>query len=157
MENTLREIFESTIHNKLIIAVILAIVFDTIFGIIRAIKQRKWNSSVGINGALRKIGMLIAVMALALVDYILTFNMIGFLPEDVRPYLGTRIGLTEFFSILFVAYEVVSILKNMYMSGLPVKWVWVRVYKFLSKYTDELPDTDGEIKIKKVDENQNEN
>ena len=52
------------------------------------------------------------------------------------------IGMAEFFSILFIAYEVVSILKNMTLSGLPVKKLWSMVKNFLGKYTEELPDDD---------------
>ena len=54
-----------------------------------------------------------------------------------------RIGTMEFFAILFVAYEIISILKNMYLCGLPVKKIWQTVKAFLQKYTDELP-TDEE-------------
>ena len=43
---------------------------------------------------------------------------------------------------LYIAYEVVSIFKNMALCGLPVKKVWEKVREFLAKYTDELPDTD---------------
>ena len=50
--------------------------------------------------------------------------------------------MDQFFEILFLTYEVVSILKNMVLCGLPVKKVWLYVKMFLSKYTDELPDDD---------------
>ena len=40
---------------------------------------------------------------------------------------------------LYIAYEIVSILKNMSLCGLPVKKVWRTVKKALSKYTNELP------------------
>ena len=80
-------------------------------------------------------------------DAICGFNLIKLFPVEVVQHLAviniTHVGFSEFFGILFVAYECVSILKNMYLCGLPVKWVWSRVYKFLHKYTDELPDTDG--------------
>ena len=51
-------------------------------------------------------------------------------------------GVAEFFSLLYIAYEVVSILKNMALCGLPVKKLWQRIREFLSNYTEELPDTD---------------
>ena len=51
-------------------------------------------------------------------------------------------GVAEFFALLYIAYEVVSIFKNMALCGLPVKKVWATVRAFLGKYTDELPDTD---------------
>ena len=42
--------------------VAFAVVVDTVFGLGRAIKQRKWNSSTGINGAIRKIAMMACMM-----------------------------------------------------------------------------------------------
>ena len=53
-----------------------------------------------------------------------------------------HLGMSEFFAILFVAYEIVSILKNMTLAGLPVKGLWQKVKALLSKYTTELPDED---------------
>ena len=52
------------------------------------------------------------------------------------------VGLAEFFGLLYLAYEVVSILKNMALCGLPVKRLWQFVRNLLSKYTDELPDSE---------------
>jgi len=86
--------------------------------------------------------MILSIILLVIVDYITQFNLIGFLPEEVRRFFGESIGISEFFEILFLTYEVVSILKNMVLCGLPVKKVWLYVKMFLSKYTDELPDDD---------------
>ena len=60
---------------------------------------------------------------------------------ELRTGLDT-VGVAEFFALLYIAYEVVSIFKNMALCGLPVKKVWEKVREFLAKYTDELPDTD---------------
>lgn len=129
-------------HDKLLQLVIIAIITDTIFGILRAIKDRNFNSCFGINGAIRKCAMILSIILLVIIDYITQFNLIGFLPEEVRRFFGESIGISEFFEILFLTYEVVSILKNMVLCGLPVKKVWLYVKMFLSKYTDELPDDD---------------
>ena len=127
-----------------------AVAIDTIFGLGRAIKQRKWNSSFGINGAIRKISMMACITFTALLDVMCHFNLIVLFDQEIVGYLSkigiVHVGFAEFFGLLFVAYECVSILKNMYLCGLPVKWVWARVYNFLRKYTDELPDTE-EIKL----------
>lgn len=73
-------------------------------------------------------------------DHIVAVNLIGFIPQEVRAVMAVdRIGTMEFFAILFVAYEIISILKNMYLCGLPVKKIWQTVKAFLQKYTDELP------------------
>lgn len=129
-------------HDKLIQLVIIAIITDTVFGMLRAIKDHDFNSCFGINGAIRKCAMILSIILLVIVDYITQFNLIGFLPEEVRRFFGESIGISGFFEILFLTYEVVSILKNMVLCGLPVKKVWLYVKMFLSKYTDELPDDD---------------
>lgn len=136
-------LLRNAIHNKMIELVIVCVVVDTIFGVLRAIKERKFNSNFGINGAIRKAGMLVALGALLFIDAIVDLNLIGFIPEEVRGYFGSgHVGTMEFFGLLFVVYEVISILKNMTLCGLPVKRVWLSLQKILSKYTDELPDTE---------------
>ena len=127
--------------------VLIAIVMDTIFGAGRAIKQHSFNSSVGIDGAIRKISMLVSLIFLTAVDMLVHINLIGFIPEQVRAYLPSgmdSIGLLEFFGILYLCYEIVSILKNMTLCGLPVKKLWETVRRFLGKYTEELPDREEE-------------
>ena len=136
---TLRYMYAEAAHDKLLQLVIIAIITDTIFGILRAIKDRNFNSCFGINGAIRKCAMILSIILLVIVDYITQFNLIGFLPEEVRQFFGESIGIAGFFEILFLTYEVVSILKNMVLCGLPVKKIWLYVRTFLSKYTDELP------------------
>lgn len=137
------KLIELFIHNKIIQLAVAAVIFDTIFGVIRAAKERKFNSCFGIDGAIRKISMIVSLCGLLIVDYLVEINLIGFVPEQIRTWIGVEtIGAAEFFGLLYIAYEVVSILKNMYLCGLPVKKVWSVVRNFLSNYTDELPDSD---------------
>lgn len=125
--------------NIMIKLTIIGIIADTIFGVLRAIKERKLNTSIGINGAIRKTGMALSLLIFQLVDILVKINLIGFIPEEVRSYLGGVIGTTEFFALLYIGYEAVSTLKNMALCGLPVKRVWNAVQKFIGKYTDEMP------------------
>lgn len=143
---TLKNIYMAAAHNKLIQLVIVAVIIDTIFGVLRALKEHKFNSCFGIDGAIRKCAMVISIILLVLVDYITGFNMIGFLPETIRQHIGNQIGISGFIALLYIAYEAVSILKNMALCGLPVKKLWMYVKTFLGKYTDELPDDDELIK-----------
>lgn len=138
MENFVKLIDEA-LHNDIIQILILAVCMDTVFGLLRAVKQRKLNSSFGIDGAIRKVSMILSISFLLILDAITSFNFIGALPKEVRNFFGGKIGAAEFFGILFIAYEAVSILKNMALCGLPVKGVWGKVKGFLSKYTNELP------------------
>lgn len=152
------EIGKTLMNSKIIQLIILAVVIDTILGVLRAIRERKFNSCLGINGAIRKIAMIICIVFCILIDEIVSINLIGFLPDAALEWLHTymnieSIGLAWFFGILFVVYEIVSILKNMTLCGLPVKNVFIYVRKFLLKYTDELPD-DDEV-VKESDSNEN--
>lgn len=143
MEMKIMEFIRTTANSTIIKLVILAIVFDTIFGVLRAVKEKKFNSCAGIDGAIRKVGMLISLVFMLAFDMLIKVNLIGFIPEAALNQLGlTSVGVAEFFALLYMAYEVVSIFKNMALCGLPVKKVWAAVRAFLVKYTDELPDTD---------------
>lgn len=134
------------VNNTMISLVIFAIVFDTIFGVGRAIREKKLNSCIGIDGALRKFGMVVAVTGFAILDKMVNFNLVPFLPKEALSFFGLeRVGTCEFFCVLFICYEAVSILKNMYLCGLPVYGIWKHVRDFLGNYTDELPD-DEEVK-----------
>lgn len=132
-------------QNNVIKLVILCVVIDTIFGFLRAVKEKRFNSNFGINGAIRKVGMLISTITLVLVDRIMNLNLIGFIPEQIRNYISLQhVGTAEFFGILYICYEVVSILKNMTLCGLPVKKIWLAVRRFMNKYTDELVEYENE-------------
>ena len=135
------EIINAAAANPMLQLVVLAIVFDTIFGVVRAIKEHKFNSCVGIDGAIRKISMVISLVFLLIADQIIAVNLIAFVPETIRSYIGLdAVGLTGFFSLLYIAYEIVSILKNMTLCGLPVRIIWDKLKAILGKYTAELPD-----------------
>ena len=105
-------------HNRVIQLVAVAVIFDTLFGVIRAIRERAFNSCFGIDGAIRKISMIVSLCGLIIVDYLVHVNLIGFLPDELRGQLGVdQVGTAEFFGFLYIAYEIVSILKNMYLCG----------------------------------------
>ena len=75
-------------------------------------------------------------------DVIMHINMLGMVPEKYIQVMGIqKLGICEFFCLLFILYEAVSILKNMTLCGLPVpakikKWI----QKFLEDMTEELPE-----------------
>lgn len=140
----LTNFIQEVTHNRIMQLVVLAVVFDSFFGVFRGIKEKKFNSCIGIDGAIRKTGMLTSLVFLLIVDALVKINLIGFIPKEVRTVLGvSAIGAAEFFALLYLSYETVSIFKNMALCGLPVKKVWNKIRSILEKYTDELPDTDG--------------
>lgn len=127
--------------NSFVKILLIAVALDTILGVLRAIKEHKFNSCVGIDGAIRKAGMLLSVCFLMATDVIMHINVLSMVPEEYVQILGIdKMGICEFFSLLFILYELVSILKNMTLCGLPVptkikKWI----QEFLDDMTEELP------------------
>lgn len=133
-----KPVFDIMRGNILFQLVVIMIVMDVVFGSLRAAKERSFNSSVGIDGGIRKIGMLLSLVCLVFVDILCPVNLIGFIPEAFRGYIHLQdITVMEFFALLYIVYEVLSVLKNMTLSGLPVRRVWVTVKAFLKKNTGE--------------------
>lgn len=135
---------EAIKDSKCIKLLLVFIVLDVIFGILRAIKERELNSTIGIDGIIRKFGMILAGVGFLFIDLMVGFNMIGFLPEGLREYLPLQqIGLSSFFNILFIIFEALSILKNMVKCGLPIpKKIQVLLKRLLKDFTNEIKEGD---------------
>ena len=122
---------EILINNKTIQILIIFIVLDTIFGFLRSIKQHKTNSSIGIDGIIRKCCMLFTITGCVLLDYIVDIDLIHFIPEEVKQSLNfSRIGISDLFAILYSLFEILSIFKNMYKLGIPLP---IKLKNFLEK------------------------
>lgn len=136
----------SLVGNPFVKIVVFAIVLDTVLGCLRSIKERKFNSTIGIDGGIRKVAMLISALALGFVDTIIHINLLFLVPQKYMEPIGiTKLGLCEFFALLFALYECASILKNMVLCGLPVpKRIKEFISKFLIAMTDEMPKQDNE-------------
>lgn len=132
--------------NNTFIVLIIMIVLDTLFGILRAIKERKINSCIGIDGLIRKSGMMLSILFFFLIDKILELNLLGFIPEEVLKLVNVeKVGIGVLFGILYIAFESLSVLKNMYKCKLPIpKKLKNAIEKILSEFTEEIKK--GEIK-----------
>lgn len=124
------------------IMLLYAVLMDTILGVLRAIKERKFNSCVGIDGAIRKVAMLFSVMFLMVIDTMVQINFLFMIPEKYLQYIGIeRLGICEVFCVLYILYEAVSILKNMSLCGLPIPAKAKQfLVNFLDDMTEELPE-----------------
>ena len=121
-----------------ILAIIL--ILDVFLGSLRAIKEHKWNSTVGINGMLRKFGMIGSIICLALVDSCINLDLLFFVPDEVLSFINLqRVGSCELFSIMFILYELTSVLKNMVLCGMPIpKKMKIKIEELLENMTSEL-------------------
>ena len=138
----MKEYYEIMVHNKGVQLLIIFIVLDVIFGVLRAIKERKLNSTIGIDGIIRKVGMIIAISVSILVDMIVRVDLIAFIPESVKDVLGlSKVGVSMIFNILYIIFAILSILKNMYRCKLPLpKKLKVFLEKMLKEFTSEIKE-----------------
>jgi len=122
---------------------IVVITFDVIFGVLRAIKERKLNSTIGIDGIIRKVGMMLSIICSLILDNILNIDLIMFIPSEIKEYIHiTSIGISDLFTILYVIFETLSILKNMIRCKLPIpKKLQLFLEKLLKEFTSEIKET----------------
>ena len=137
-------------NNLFIRTVMIVVMLDTFLGVLRAVKEGKFNSCFGIDGGIRKVAMLGCIAFLGALDMCITFNLAFMLPKEWLSFLGVdKIGLCEFFSILFILYEAVSILKNLLLCGAPIPTkLKTFIEKLLNIMTDELPDVEEKEIVK---------
>lgn len=134
--------FSALMGNIFVRLLLIVVCADMVFGSLRAAKYRCWNSAVGIDGAIRKAGMLACVLLFTAMDMMMRIDVLGWLPVDIRNTLDAcgivKMGITELFSLLFILYEATSVLKNMLLCGLPVPaGLREKLARWLDSMTDE--------------------
>ena len=122
----------------------IVITLDTIFGILRAIKEKSLNSCIGIDGIIRKVGMLISIIFLMAIDTIIHLDLIGFIPDTVKEIMNFgQVGIADLFMILFIVFEILSIFKNMILCKLPIpKKLQQFLENAMKEFTDEIKEND---------------
>ena len=117
------DLFNSLQGNPFIRILLIACIWDLFLGILRALKERKINSSAGINGIIRKVGMIGSALFLKLVDLIVDFNLVALLPSEFLDVIKIdSIGVCELFCLCFIAFEVLSAMKNLTRSNIPIPY-----------------------------------
>ena len=136
--------FDDLFNNKLIQVLVIFIVLDVIFGILGSIKQKKTNSTIGIDGIIRKIGMLFSIAGCVILDKIVEIDLVFFLPEQIKNYFGS-VGIASLFAIIYCLFETLSIFKNMMRCKIPLpKKLKKYIEKLLEEFTNEIKE--GDIK-----------
>ena len=116
----------------------------------RAIKEKNLNSCIGIDGIIRKIGMLIAIIFLVAIDTIIHIDLIGFIPESVKEILNFgQVGLADLFNLLFIIFEILSIFKNMILCKLPIPKKLQQLQENIKKEFTEKIKENEESEVKK--------
>lgn len=150
----MKDILNVLINNKSIRVLAIFIVLDVIFGFLRSIKERKTNSTIGIDGIIRKTGMLITIVVAIVLDTMCKIDLIFFIPEDLKQALKINsCGITLLFNALYIIFEILSILKNMKRCGIPFpKKLNSFLEKLLKEFTQEVVDDNKE----KIDNRESE-
>lgn len=94
---SIKQLFVNAIPQKYFLVLIWAMAFDVLTGVIQAAKERKFNSSVGSTGILRKIAMLAGCTFVGVLEYLLW-------QENV---------LAKTVILLALAYEATSVFENL--------------------------------------------
>ena len=126
-------------NNIIFYLLITTILLDVFLGSLRALKEKKWNSTIGINGILRKTAMIGSSIFLIIIDSILKIDLLFFIPKEITQTLKlNEVGIFELFALMFILYEITSILKNMVLCGLPIpKKIKSKIEKLLNDLTSE--------------------
>lgn len=140
------ENFISLLNNDGMKVLVVVIVLDLILGVLRAIREKTINSCIGIDGMIRKVGMIIVIVFLTIIDAIIHLDLIGFIPEIIRETLQFgQVGISSLFNILFVIFEILSIFKNMILCKLPIpKKLQVYLENVMKEFTGEIKEKEGE-------------
>lgn len=137
------------VNNKSLQILVIFIVLDVIFGFLRAVKERRLNSTIGIDGLIRKTGMMITIVVAVILDKIINIDLLFFIPNDLKTILNiSNCGITILFNSLYIIFESLSILKNMKRCGIPFpKKLNDFLEKLLSEFTSEVENEENKKRI----------
>lgn len=136
------EKYINLLDSKCLKVLIAFIVLDVIFGVFRALIEKGINSTIGIDGIIRKTAMIVTIVVCLVLDYLIQIDLISFFPIELKELLHiNKIGISELFAVLYILFESLSILKNMYKCKLPIpkplkKWI----EKLLKELTNEIKE-----------------
>ena len=71
----MHEIIMDMASSQVIKILALLIIADVIFGVLRAIKERKLNSGIGINGIIRKTAMIVCIVVVFIFDCLIDLDL----------------------------------------------------------------------------------
>lgn len=138
----MEEFLKMLYNNQNIKTLIIFIVFDVIFGVLRALKEKKINSCIGIDGIIRKVGMILTIIICIVIDKMINIDLIAFVPVEVKNYINIdKVGLAFLFNILYIVFEMLSVFKNMIKCKLPLpKKLKSLLEKILKEFTSEMKE-----------------
>lgn len=111
---------------------------DVVSGIFKAIFQKRGvNSTVGINGLIRKAGVLLALLVFIIIDSFINLNFIALVPNELLAIFNlenTQVGLSHIMLVFFGLFELTSLFENLGEIGVPIP-------SFIIKFVEKLKNT----------------
>ena len=91
---------------------------------------------------IRKAGMVLSIFFFYLVDFVVQIDLIGFIPQETKTIINiNKIGMGDLFSLIFIIFEFISVLKNMTLCKLPIpKKIQNFLNKLLKEFTHEIKE-----------------
>jgi len=94
----LNELISFLEANTFFIILLYAELLDIALGVLRAIKEHKFNSCVGIDGAIRKVAMLLSVVFLMYIDSAIKMDFLFMIPKEYLSIVGiSRLNTCSYF------------------------------------------------------------
>lgn len=150
------EFVRNLINNDYVRVLCTVIMLDTILGFLRSLREKQTNSTIGIDGIIRKVAMICCIIFLSVIDSIVKIDLIGFIPEELKNYLKLKtIGISGLFNVLFIIFEFLSIMKNAILCKLPIpKKLQEFLEVVMKEFTGEIREnvtviSANEVKIEK--------
>lgn len=132
------ELFSYTVPLPFVFALALLITFDYVTGYTDAFLRKKVDSTVGIDGLIRKGSIIFAAIAFIAFDAITGFDVMAILPNEIKEYTSmfgvAQFGLAEILIIGFCLNELTSVFENLNKLGIPLP-------KFITKRLNKIKDS----------------
>jgi toxin secretion/phage lysis holin len=85
------EKYLNLLDSKCLKILIVFIVLDVLFGVFRALIEKGINSTIGIDGIIRKVAMIVTIVVCLFLDYLIEIDLISFLK---KVNMGAEVNIT---------------------------------------------------------------
>lgn len=114
----MHEILVDMAGSQIIKILALLIIADVMFGVLKALKERKFISEIGINGIIRKTAIIVCIVVVFIFDCLIDLDLTMLLPDFISAVLP-EIGVCEIFGVTLAVFELESIIANFKALGVP--------------------------------------
>lgn len=128
--------------NRMFSIIALLVLVDFLTGYVKAYLKCELNSTIGLDGLIRKAMILLSMIVFALLDHLIGFDLVEWLPEGIHTIFLelniTPIGLTQLFGVGMILQESTSIVENLHEIGVPIpKWLAKRISRVRENYLSD--------------------